>query len=713
MNQEISEKYIIEGDRLKRIKRFDDAIAAYNQAIELNPDNYIYLLKLGDILFDKGLLDEALSSYRNAMKLNPRSPKVYRTVGSVLQKQGLLNEAISEFYKFLQLKPNDLEPYEILGKALEEARLFEEAADLYLNGIKANQKHIKLHLSLGKVLEQQNKFTDAIKHYKKVGNTEASCLLGKCIAKQGLNKDYEEKWQSLNQPTTDQIKKLNTDEANETDSIAVEEYFRQTSSYRVISIDSIGQSDLEFLSINGFSLDKFDLLRQENIDHTEVSSNSVDCSLNNNKLLSEDFSWCSERHQITILKAGYIYSRCPSSGRIIKSNQSLYIFYGLVKPVYCYRFVGDEVFYLIIGGTGGSKLFAYIPRIELIVILRNVNIPPYEVINKLKAYCVTFFRQVSFYITDDSPKEIAVIVGDLKNIGHHIWNELSAIQNLCDTGTINKISQVFIGIHEFLNIEDVFPELSGKVIRCSTELDFFRLVIENNYISVRVTGKLIQNQLAERIYKTSVLKCDSDFLEQVERLKQQHFPLLWIQVRNFRVKWLSQVDGLASLIRKLYDDFPNLGVVFDGWSLPERQEHSGIVVSKIRKEKACMENIVNLLPQEIGVYSTIGDPIYKTIVWAYAVSLYVVPMGSGLALIRWVANKEGVIYGNRHYYHLHDIQIQSPDSHRESCSPLSRVPISCIYEEQPGNPESDYDFEWKILYDEAKKIIMRSLNNVK
>ena len=421
--------------------------------------------------------------------------------------------------------------------------------------------------------------------------------------------------------------------------------------------------------------------------------------------MSEDFSWCNEGHQITILKTGHIYSRCPKSGRIIKSNQSLYIFYGLVKPVYLYRFVGDEVFYLMIGGVGGSKLFAYIPRIELIVLFRSVNIPPEELINKLKAHCVTFFHQVSLYIKDNSPKDIAVIVGDTNNIGHHIWNELSAIQNLCDTGIINKISQVFIGIHEFLNIEDIFPELSGKVVRFSTERDFFRLLIENNYISVRVTGKLIQNQLAERIYRTSVLKCDNDFLEQVERVKQQHFPLLLIQVRTFRLKWLSQIEGLASLIRQLSNNFPNLGIVFDGWSLPERQEHSDIVVSKIRQAKACMENIINILPQEIGVYSTIGYPIYKTIIWAHAVSLYVVPMGSGVTIPRWIANKPGVVYGNKYKFGLFKDQMNSVNSHRENCAPLFSIPLSNIREVTPGGPESDYDLDWQVLYKEVMNVL--------
>lgn len=710
MNQETAKEYL---KMMEELGLLDETVAELCMNIENNFNDYISYLKLGDILSKKGLLDEAILTYQKAIEISPRSPRAHRSLGNIFKKQGLLNEAISEFYTFVKLRPNELEPYEILGKALEEAELFEESADVYLNGIKANPKHTKLYLNLGQVLEQQNKLEDAINCYKKAGNTEAylagdsSRLLGKLLAKPGLGKNYELKWHSLNQPSMDRIETLDIHEKDEIDSVAAEEYFIQTSPYRVMSIDSLTKNDQEFLNINGFSLDQLNLIRQENLEYTETDGSKFINCIPDHNLLSVDFSWCSLAHQRSILETGYIYSPCPKKGGIIKSNQSFYIFYGLVKPVYCYRFVGDEVFYLIIGGTGGSKLFIYIPRLELIIRFREVNISPEVVINKLKTYCVTFFNQVSFYITDDSKKDIALIVGDLKNIGHHIWNELSAIQNMCDTGIINKISKVFIGVHEFLNIEDIFPELSGKVVRCSTEIEFFRLLIEKNYISVRVTGKLIQHKLADRIYKTSVQKCDNEFIELVKQVENQHFPLLWIQVRNFRVKWLSQVEGLASLIRQLSDDFPNLGVVFDGWSLPERQEHRGIVVSKIRKEKSCMENIINLLPEGIGIYSTIGDPIYKTIVWAYAVSLYVVPMGSGIALIRWIANKRGVVYGNKSYFNLFEVQMNSLNSHRENCAPLISVPLSYIREVKPGYPESDYDLDWKVLYEEVMNILTK------
>lgn len=40
------------------------------------------------------------------------------------------------------------------------------------------------------------------------------------------------------------------------------------------------------------------------------------------------------------------------------------------------------------------------------------------------------------------------------------------------------------------------------------------------------------------------------------------------------------------------------------------------------------------------------------IIWVYVVSLYVVFMGSGVIILRWIVNKFGVVYGNKYKFGL-------------------------------------------------------------
>jgi hypothetical protein len=76
--------------------------------------------------------------------------------------------------------------------------------------------------------------------------------------------------------------------------------------------------------------------------------------------------------------------------------------------------------------------------------------------------------------------------------------------------------------------------------------------------------RLSQKRQADRVTQFSLKKGSENpaFLEEVERAKK-HFPLLCIQIRS-SITWVSQVEENANLIKKLAEDFPNLGVVFDG-----------------------------------------------------------------------------------------------------------------------------------------------------
>ncbi|OCR01903.1 hypothetical protein BCD67_05310 [Oscillatoriales cyanobacterium USR001] len=91
------------------------------------------------------------------------------------------------------------------------------------------------------------------------------------------------------------------------------------------------------------------------------------------------------------------------------------------------------------------------------------------------------------------------------------------------------------------------------------------------------------------------------FLEEVERAKK-HFPLLCIQIRSIRT-WVSQVEGNANIIKKLAEEFPNLGIIFDGWSRMEvADSHSELMITK---DRDIMNQIIALIPPKYGLIEII------------------------------------------------------------------------------------------------------------
>ncbi|MFP4319054.1 MAG: tetratricopeptide repeat protein, partial [Phormidium sp.] len=91
----------------------DEAVAAYERAIDLNPEYALAHYNLGLALSDQGKLDEAVAAYRTALRLpedtttTPASAHTlaHNGLGYALQQQGNLEDAISQYQTAIQLDP--------------------------------------------------------------------------------------------------------------------------------------------------------------------------------------------------------------------------------------------------------------------------------------------------------------------------------------------------------------------------------------------------------------------------------------------------------------------------------------------------------------------------------------------------------------------------------------------------------------------------------
>ncbi len=68
------------GRSLEVLGRWDEAIAAYRQAIELDPKNTTAHNNLGGILANQGQLDEAIACYRRAIELDPKNTTAHNNL---------------------------------------------------------------------------------------------------------------------------------------------------------------------------------------------------------------------------------------------------------------------------------------------------------------------------------------------------------------------------------------------------------------------------------------------------------------------------------------------------------------------------------------------------------------------------------------------------------------------------------------------------------
>ncbi|NEP77106.1 MAG: tetratricopeptide repeat protein [Okeania sp. SIO3B3] len=124
--------------QLKKDGKLVEAITAYQQAIEINPNVYSYHHELGEILAEKEDWEGAIASYSKAIELNPSSVWSYNNLGEIFAKQGQLDRAAKFYRRGMGIEPEHYSFYRGLGEVFAEkgardkaARFFEKAAELY------------------------------------------------------------------------------------------------------------------------------------------------------------------------------------------------------------------------------------------------------------------------------------------------------------------------------------------------------------------------------------------------------------------------------------------------------------------------------------------------------------------------------------------------------------------------------------------------------
>jgi Tfp pilus assembly protein PilF len=99
------------GATLKGQGKLQEAVQAYNKAIQLNPDYAETHNNLGNTLQGLGRLNEAEASYRQAIALKSDYAEAHYNLGITLQGLGRLNEAEASYRQAIALKSNYSEAF--------------------------------------------------------------------------------------------------------------------------------------------------------------------------------------------------------------------------------------------------------------------------------------------------------------------------------------------------------------------------------------------------------------------------------------------------------------------------------------------------------------------------------------------------------------------------------------------------------------------------
>src|SRR6266478_5212236 len=120
-----------EGVTLSDFERYEEELAAYEQAIRLDPtDADCYYLK-GNLLYNLKRYRKALAAYEQAIRLDPNYVHAYNGKGNALSDLKRYEEALAAYEQAIRLDPNFAYAYENKGDVLRDLKRYKEAEQAF------------------------------------------------------------------------------------------------------------------------------------------------------------------------------------------------------------------------------------------------------------------------------------------------------------------------------------------------------------------------------------------------------------------------------------------------------------------------------------------------------------------------------------------------------------------------------------------------------
>jgi tetratricopeptide (TPR) repeat protein len=136
------------GDVLRAIHQHDAAIARYRQALAIRPNDAALCARLASVLQASGRSAEAIALGEQALVLDPHADDAHGTLGSAFMTLNRNEEALAHFEASLAVAGERAETHNNIGVALQLLGRAEEAAAAYQTAVRLAPKSIMTHFNL-------------------------------------------------------------------------------------------------------------------------------------------------------------------------------------------------------------------------------------------------------------------------------------------------------------------------------------------------------------------------------------------------------------------------------------------------------------------------------------------------------------------------------------------------------------------------------------
>ena len=157
-------QYLADGNQLLRRRNSKAAMEKFQNAVELDPDNYLAHYFLAVVYREENNYDEALASVDRSIELNPEYPKAHLVKGKIYLKLKNIPEAQTAFQQAIELDENYIDAWNNLGNLYYQTKQYEEAIPAYKKVIELKPDYATAYANLGAIEVALKEYSEAIKY---------------------------------------------------------------------------------------------------------------------------------------------------------------------------------------------------------------------------------------------------------------------------------------------------------------------------------------------------------------------------------------------------------------------------------------------------------------------------------------------------------------------------------------------------------------------
>jgi protein O-mannosyl-transferase len=146
--------------------QFAEAVAAYEQALKLNPGSSDARHNLGLTWQAQGRGGEAMAQFEEATRLDTNRADSWTQLAFLCAAQNRMPEAERAFRELIRLQPGNADNYGWLGNALAEQNKLADAIPFYLTALRLNPADAKTEFNLALTYMREGKREEAAEHYR-------------------------------------------------------------------------------------------------------------------------------------------------------------------------------------------------------------------------------------------------------------------------------------------------------------------------------------------------------------------------------------------------------------------------------------------------------------------------------------------------------------------------------------------------------------------